>query len=178
MGFWSSLGKGLLGAIPIVGPAIAGTIESVQASKASNAQQQAAGQAQQVAGQVYGQQQGLYAPYYTAGASALGQLTGLAGLPAPGTVLPASASLGAAGGTPQTAVPAPTRTPTNQSTVTSTPGSQPMSLASMSASSYGNQAQSSMPRMVTLQSPDGAETQQVPESAAPWYIQQGARRVS
>lgn len=176
--------------IPIAVSVIGGAIQSHQASKAANAQKQAAQQGSTEAGAVYNQQQRVMSPYYTAGTGALGQMTGLQGLPAPMTNLPASAAYTPGAG-PSTLPPAAPETAVARGGGRGVPGisfagggAQPMSMASLSQSSYGapSSGGGSFTRRggqtVRLVSPDGTETQDVPAEHADFFVQQGARRIT
>jgi hypothetical protein len=193
MSFWSSLGKGILGSIPVVGPIVGGIIQGAEESKTAKnaANQQVAATNQAI---------GLLKPYSDTGTKAfntLGSLMGLGTSGGGGTMPAVQSSLGTTG---QVTGPSASYLSANNMGAISDPSKQPdasygangqfvgnlsqsqRAQDPMSASSYGSgtpQMHGSSPMIpqVTMKAPDGS-TQAVPADQVSYWRQKGAEVVS
>lgn len=201
MGIWGSIAKGIVGALPIVGPIIQGGIEAVTAKKASDQQVKGGERAMAVQDQVYNDQKRLMQPYYQTGTAAfttLGSLLGLPSAPAGGGTSQApTAPSGLAPNTPwggtvldsmknSGAITDPAIAPDASygqhgdfiggQTSQAERAAMPTASSYNSAQTYGSAPQATGMDMVTMQAPDGTR-QQVPRSQAGHYTQMGAKVV-
>ena len=184
MSFWSSLGKGILGSIPVVGPIVGGIIQGAEESKTAKnaAKQQVAATDKAI---------GLLKPYADTGGQAfqtLGSLMGLGKSGGGGTMPTTMSSLGNTGQVtgPSTNYPSEmgaisdpsvlggnsAQAPGGGGALMGTPGQVATSQAASSYPGYGPKT-SPVP-MVTVTSPDGKETQQVPADQSDYWRQKGA----
>jgi hypothetical protein len=183
MSFWSSLGKGILGSIPVVGPIVGGIIQGAEESKTAKnaANQQVAATNQAI---------GLLKPYSDTGTKAfntLGSLMGLGTSGGGGTMPAVQSSLGTTGQVtgPSTNYPSTmgaisdpsvlggnsAQAPGGGGALMGTPGQVAASQAASSYPSYGPKG-SPVPQ-VTMKAPDGS-TNQVPADQVSYWTQKGA----
>lgn len=193
MGIWGTIAKGLVSAIPIVGPIIEGGIEAATAKKAAN-QQVAGGQrAMDIQNKVYQQQQQLMQPYYETGTNAFTTLGSLLGLPGGGGGAPMpqmGQTSGSLGGNPFGSLP----NDTQQGAMTD-PAVQPNAAYNQGGDWVGmlsQQQRAAMPQSTTsystpqqhgssvsgapqirMKAPSGEE-ELVPADQVAHYLQQGA----
>lgn len=192
MGIWGSIAKGLVGAIPYVGPIIQGGIEAATAHKAANQQVEGGQRAMAIQDKVYADQQRLLNPYVNTGTAAFTTLGGLLGLPSGpasgGVAGPMATNLSsqAYGPLPNDTQKGALTDPSVQPDASyDTAGNwigmatQPQRATMATASGYGGSAQQhgSGPNamtMVRLQAPNG-EIETVPADQVSHYTQQGAK---
>ena len=183
MGFWSGLGKGLLGAIPVVGPIVGGIIQGAEESKAAKtaANQQVAATNQAIA---------MRKPYADTGLQAFQTLSGLMGLGGASGGPVSTPTLSGTGPTGGITRPIPNMgaitDPNVQPNAAQAPGGggwmnaqTPAQLATnAAASSYPSYTpKTSMIPTVKMQAPDGT-VQDVPGDQVGHYTQLGAKVVS
>lgn len=146
------------------------------AKKASEQQVAAADKSQGYNQQVYNDQRALMQPYIQGGGSAYQRLLGdwQGRQPGGAPAMPQGApqgppSMPMAGSRPQ-----PPGAPTMGQAVPRTPMAMPQGMPGMGGPMQGPQGGG---QMVKMQSPDGAETQDVPRERVPQYLARGARVV-
>lgn len=185
MSFWSSLGKGILGSIPVVGPIVGGIIQGAEESKTAHkaADQQVAATDKAI---------GMLKPYADTGGQAfqtLGSLMGLGKSGGGGTMPTTMSSLGqvaptnhltgpTGGGTlsdPSVLGGNSAQAPGGGGALMGTPGQVATSQAASSYPGYGPKT-SPVPQ-VTMRGPDGS-TQAVPADQVSYWTQKGATVVS
>jgi hypothetical protein len=185
MSFWSSLGKGILGSIPVVGPIVGGIIQGAEESKTAKnaANQQVAATNQAI---------GLLKPYADTGGQAfqtLGSLMGLGTSGGGGTMPATMSSLGSTGqqnfqtrpiqnagaiSDPSVLGGNAAQAPGGGGALMGTPGQVAANQAASSYPGYG--PKSSPVPMVTMKAPDGS-TQQVSADTVSCWTQKGAQVV-
>ena len=167
------------------GAVAGGLIQNDAANDAQQAQTQAADKALALQGRIYDQQRADLAPYRSAGASALGSLTGLMGLaPSSGGNTPSVlGNLGVASGTRQAVrspggspVSVPAENYTGDFAVPRVPeamGNQPNGIASLAANSPQAKSASGY---VLMRAPDG-RVGQIPQGMVDRALAAGGQRV-
>ena len=187
MSFWSSLGKGILGSIPVVGPIVGGIIQGAEESKTAKnaANQQVAATDKAIA---------LRQPFVDTGTQAFQTLGALMGLGGGGGQAQTQSALPAApqnGLTRDSSANYPMKmgaisdpsvlggnaaqAPGGGGALMGTPGQVATQQAASSYPSYGPKS-SPIPQ-VTMKAPDGT-TQAVPADQIDYWVKKGASVVS